>query len=326
MATFLTTSKMHPALVARIEASVRGRRREHTMKRAASLSPRIVSLVRVVVVVLVGLGIYTVVMGRRRDRQELERTRAALLAAVRGQSSTLTPEDRNAVSRAESWLVELSGPHEGNFVAQDIRGSIDLKSTFSEPLVYVRGPSSAFKTPALIEHAASTSMKDALLLCLVDPPESRSEKALLEKVRIAYAGGLPMEERTSNARRLDDEVVGLPILLPQWQERVRAADDGAALAKLRRELDRAPLDRAKQAIRARHLLVAMDEPSDGGGPTELDGERAHHVRVMLVDLMMSKTLLRFRKLVDPSWISLAKKSDYAVGLDSCGLAYDVHHL
>jgi hypothetical protein len=70
----------------------------------------------------------------------------------------------------------------------------------------------------------------------------------------------------------------------------------------------------------------MDEPGDGGGPTELDGERAHHVRLFLVDMVASKTLLRVRRLVDPTWISLAKKSDYASGLDSCGLAFDVHHL
>ena len=37
-----------------------------------------------------------------------------------------------------------------------------------------------------------------------------------------------------------------------------------------------------------------------------------------------RPLLRVRKLVDPTWISMAKKSEYATGLDSCGLAVDVH--
>ena len=85
-----------------------------------------------------------------------------------------------------------------------------------------------------------------------------------------------------------------------------------------------PIVRAKQAVRAELLLAALDEPSDGGGPTELDGERAHAVRIVLVDLASEKVLLRTKKLVDPTWISLAKKSTYASGLDSCGLAFDVH--
>jgi hypothetical protein len=68
----------------------------------------------------------------------------------------------------------------------------------------------------------------------------------------------------------------------------------------------------------------MDEPGDGAGPTELDGERAHAVRIGIVDLAAARPLLRLRKLVDPTWISLAKKSEFASGLDGCGLALDVH--
>jgi len=42
----------------------------------------------------------------------------------------------------------------------------------------------------------------------------------------------------------------------------------------------------------------MDE-ADGTAPTEL-GERAHHVRVGLVDLDKEELLLRLRRHVDPS--------------------------
>jgi hypothetical protein len=321
MATFLTTSRMDPALRARIEASVAGRAPKAGGRRIA---PRLVALIRFGLVLVLALGIYTVVTGRQRDRRELERTRGALLDAVRTQGAALTPEERGAVARAESWLTLLAGTYEDDLVVEELRAPGALKTTLARPAIYVRGQLGAFKSSRLVNEAASTSGKDALLLCLVEPPASRVEKTMLEKVRVAYGGGLPMEERTANVRRLHEAVVGLPLLLPSWSERVRIADDGAELARLKRELDRAPVERAKQAARANLLVVAIDEPGDGGGPTELDGERAHAIRVAVVDLAAAKVLLRIRKLVDPTWISLAKKSEYASGLDGCGLAFDVH--
>lgn len=322
MATFLTTSKMDPALAARIEASVRGKDAKPGAPRR--LPPRVVSLARAALVIVVALGVYTVVSGRRRDRAELERARADLLSAVERESAWLTPADRGAVTRAESWLLRSSGEYEGELVSPELRAPGALAAALARPAIWVRGPLGAFKSPMLIADAASTSAKDSLLLCLMEPPSARAEKVLFEKVHVAYAGGPALEQRTTNVRRLHEAIVGLPVLLPSWSERVRSAPDGFELARLKRELDRAPVARAKQALRAELLVAALDEPSDGGGPTELDGERAHAVRIVIVDLASETTLLRTKKLVDPTWISLAKKSTYATGLDGCGLAFDVH--
>lgn len=321
MSTFLTTSRMDPALARRIEASVSGRKRKAG---GPLLSPRLVALVRVGLVVGLAFLGYSAVSARRGAKQEIERTRAALLAAVQAQAASLTPEERSAVLRADSSLVKLAGNYEGDLVAPALRGADALKKTLARPAMYVRGPLGAFANPARIAEAAATSAKDSLLLCLMEPPASKVEKVLLGTVRTAYTGGTVLEDRTSNVRRLQDAIVGLPLFAPAWSDRVRAAEDPAELAKLRKELDRAPLDRAKKAARAEILIAALDEPSDGGGPTEIDGERAHGIRVVVIDLTSSAVLLRMRKLVDPSWISLAKKSEYASGLDSCGLAFEVH--
>jgi hypothetical protein len=322
MATFLTTSKMHPELAARIEASVSGKK--YTPGAPRRLTPRLVRLARAALVLVVGLGIYTVVSGRRHDRADLERTRASLLDAVSAQSAWLSPEDKGAVTRAESWLMRSSGAYEGDLTTSELRGPGALAAALARPAIYVRGPLGAFKSPMLIADAAATSAKDSMLLCLMEPPASRTEKVLLDKVRVAYGGGPAMEERTSNVRRLHEAIVGLPLLLPPWSERVRSAPDAPELARLKRELERTPVLRARQAVRAEVLVAALDEPSDGGGPTELDGERAHAIRIVLIDLASEKVLLRTKKLVDPTWISLAKKSTHASGLDSCGLAFDVH--
>ena len=69
--------------------------------------------------------------------------------------------------------------------------------------------------------------------------------------------------------------------------------------------------------------MAMDEPAPLTSPAELDGERAHEVRVAIVEVASSKVLLRLRKHVDPSDWSPKVRPDYARGLDECALAADV---
>lgn len=321
MATFLTTSKMDPALAARIEASVTGRDRKAA---GAMLRPRLVAAVRFAVVLGVVFASGSFAMARRHDKREIDSSKAALLAAVHARAATVTAEDRGAVARMESWLISFSGAYEGDFVADELRGSGAFAAAMTRSAVYVRGPVAMFVDPPKIAETAATSAKDSLLLCLLEPPPSHVETVMLPKVRIAYGRGKAMEEHTANVRRLHDAQVGLPFLLPRWSERVLAADDPNELVRLRRDFEKAPIDAAKAAVRASVLVFAMDEPGDGVGPTELDGERAHAVRIGIVDLAAARPLLRLRKLVDPTWISMAKKSEYAGGLDGCGLAVDVH--
>jgi hypothetical protein len=92
---------------------------------------------------------------------------------------------------------------------------------------------------------------------------------------------------------------------------------------MRDQWSKAPIEGAREAAKAGLLVYAMDEPGEPGGATELDGERAHMVRVGIVDLTAAKVLLRVRRRVDPSGITPAKRSLYASGLDGCGLALDI---
>ena len=321
MATLLTTSKMDPALVARIEASVSGRRKRHG---GPVLAPRLVSLVRVGVVLAVVGVVYSLLGVRHHEKQEVTRTRAELLGAVHQKASSLSASEQTSVARAEAWLVTFSRSYDAEIVGDELRAPGALARALAGPLMYVRGAIGAFSSPRRIGEAGATSTKDALLLCLLEPPAARTEKELLGKVFVAYAGGSGMEQRTPNARRLWEAEAGLPILAPAWAARVEAASDPAELAKLKREYEHAPIDAAVRAARSRLLLVAMDEPGEGAGTTELDGERAHWVRLGLVELASERVLLSMRRRVDPSWISLQRKSEYAAGLDSCALAFDVN--
>jgi hypothetical protein len=192
-------------------------------------------------------------------------------------------------------------------------------------MLYVRGPLAAFATPGdSIAAAAATSGKDALVVCLLEPPASRAEAPLLDRTRTAYAGGWAVESRTANVRRLHDLVAGLPFLDEPWARSVEQADDLGEVSRLRAAWDRSSVQRTKQAAKATLLLAAMDEPGEGSGPTELDGERPHAIRVALVDWTSGRILLRQRHHVDPAWISPGKRLTYAGGLDACRVALEIH--
>jgi hypothetical protein len=321
MATLLTNSKMPPALAARIEASVAGRRGQPLPTRR--VTPRLKSLVRAGVVVAVAALVTSVVVSRRRERDAFERDRASLVAAVAKESASLTDADRHVVERVEGILLRLGGAYEWDVVSAEARAPGAIGALLARPAMYVRGPLEDFGSAAGVRRAAGASLKDALVVCLVDPPAARTEKALLPKVRAAYGSVATVEQRTANVRRLHEAETGMPLLAAPWLARVQAAKEPSELTALRTELERAPVARAKQAARAEVLLVAVDEPGAQGGLTELDGERAHDVRVALVDLATEKVLLRVRRHVDPSPWSQSARTDFASGLDACALAFDV---
>src|SRR5262249_37153857 len=164
---------------------------------------------------------------------------------------------------------------------------------------YVRAPIETLTKPDALRAAARASVKDSLLFCLLDPPTNRTEPALLDTVRTSYSSASAVEPKNGGARRLCDLLTGLPFLVPAWSEAVRAAPDREAVAQLQREFDKAPIARARDAARSTFLLVAIDESGDGKGPTELDGERPHPIRLVFLDADTGRVLLGVRKQVDP---------------------------
>jgi len=318
--TFLVTRKMSPELAARVRASVRGRRVRPTSARA----PRTVALVRYCLLGALLTAAAGVLLLRRQVHDELAAERAALLDGVREQASRVTPDDRRALERARHWLAQVAaGEPPEDLIAEELRSADGLSAVLARPTLYVRGPQASFASPEGLQESAATSPKDAFVLCLNEPPATRSERTILGRTRTAYAGGSRMAQATGHVERLHAALVTLPLLDPAWQERVEAAAGRRELLQLRRELERAPFDAAVRALQARQLLFLIDGPADTTGPTELDGERPHPVRVGLVDLGGDRLLLLLRRRVDPSWISEATRAEYARGMDSCALALDI---
>lgn len=319
MPTLLTSRKMSPELAARVLASVRGRR----ARPGSRLAPRSISFVRLGLVATITIAAWILIVARQRGHEQLERERGLLLALVKKESSSLSTAQKALPVLAASWLTRYSGTYTGDWIDDELRSELKFQAMLTRPSVYVRGPLATFKSAGGLAESAYGSFKDTFLLCLLAPPATRTEKALLSKARLAHAATESVREKLAHVGRLHDALVGLPYLDPAWQARVEKAEQLFDIEKLRHRFERAPLSSAKQAAKAEMLIFVIDEPGDGNGPTELDGERAHPVRVGVVDLTASKPLLSLRRRVDPSWISAPVRAEYASGIDSCSLAMDV---
>lgn len=317
MPTFLTTDKMSPELAARIQSSVSGRR----IKGETRLPRWSKGILRIGVIGIAGWLVYALVDLKRRESKQLEHDRSVLLDSLAKQTATFTPDDPKADQRIDEQLVSLSGAWPGDLDELGTKTALD--DALARSSVWIRGPIDGFTSPAKIANTAAASGKDAFLLCLADPPASRTEKNVLGRVRIAYANGAQLEQPTAKVKRLDAAKHGLPFLQPAFAERIRSAPDGITIRALKKELDGASLDAARTTLRSEILIAVMDEPAPAGGITEIDGERAHDVRVAIVDLQKQKPLFRSRKHVDPSEWSTQNRSQFASGLDGCTLAYDL---
>lgn len=320
MATLLVTRRMSPELRARVEASVRGRRATPGQK----LAPRSRSWLRLGLFTLVAVGVGSILLLRRQVTGELDQQRGELSARLTEEAAAIRDEDRKALDRARIWIERsaLEG-HAEDFLAVELSDRAALERVLSRPTVYVRGSLDGFRNSEALEESAALSAKDAFVLCLLKPPAARTEKALLGRARTSYGGGSGFRDATKQVERLHAALVVLPFFEAAFAERVASAEGRRELDGLQRLVARAPFEAGRRALAARQLLWVMDEPADTPGPTELDGERPHPVRVGLVDLEADRSLLRLRRRVDPRWLSDAARAEYASAVDSCSLALDV---
>lgn len=319
MPSFLVTKQMSPALAARVMASVTGRRAKTPGKRRRPLT----AALRLAALVLMVATVGTVIHIRHRSARQLRETRESLLHAMRAEVSSLSAADRDTLRRVEAAISAHSAPgYAGDWIADDLQSESRLAEALQLPTIYVRGPQDRMAHPGSLAQIALDSRKDAFVLCLLDPPEARTEKALKAKARAATVRGKIMQV-TANVEPLAPLFQALPLLNGDWERRAMVAEPIETLSRLRKMLEAAPVEAAVRAAKAHQLLVVMDEAGDAKGPTELDGERPHSMRVILADLSNDKVRLRFRHDVDPSWISPNTRAEYASGIDSCGVAMDL---
>jgi hypothetical protein len=316
--SFLVTKRMSPELRARVLASVSGRARPGAKQRLSAL----VASLRLVGIVAV-LSVIALVLHVRQERaRQLEQQRATVLSTLRAHAAGLTAEDHKLPGKVEKAVqVQAEPSYGGDWLPEPLRQEGTLAELLSLPTLYLRGPLEVSSRAGGMKEAAAASWADAFVLCLLEPAEARTEKALRAKARIAMsARGM---EAHAQVQRLAPLLDVLPLLSADWRARVAAADSATVLSDYRKLVEAAPLRAAVRAAKARQLLVVLDEPGDTKAPAELDGERPHAVRVVLSNLRDGNVELRFRKRVDPGWLSAATRAEYAAGVDSCALAMDL---
>ena len=256
MGTFLSNRRMSPELRARIEASVRGRR----VAAGSRLRARSISMLRLLSFAVISAALVMYVINARRTEGRFELARGSLLGRARIESAALTARDRTIVARVTPWLERAAGAAFSDSVAPEL-GERGLATVLARPSVYVRLPLAGVRGSASLEQAAAQSFKDALVLCLLDPPASRSEKPLVSRARRAYAGHERMGA-VAHVTRLYDAISGLPFLSREWERkaaggrrrasprRARTAfQSGAAGSGKARGQSRAALVRAGRAER-----------------------------------------------------------------------------
>ena len=307
---------MSPALVARIELSLRGGR-----ARSARRSPWKVALLRFGgAALLLGLVAWGVI-GYRHHESQIDGERANLLTAVRAQTGDIDDADRLTVKRIDQWIaahIEDSN----DVVAPDVRDATAFSKQLAEPTIYLRGPAEDFKKEGGLRAVAVESRLDAFVLCLIDPPTTRSERTLRQKARASRAGAA-LATKAPSIEALSTVFVASAFLAPEWETQVSDARSLADLGRLRHDFERAHVAAAKRAMKARKLLVVVDEKKKGNGPTELDGACPHDIRVAWIDLKSDRVLLRAKKFVDPGWLSDDARAVDAVGVNDCDLALGV---
>ena len=268
-------------------------------------------------------GLAWMALSVRHADEELEQARAELLRRWEHESASMGADERDLAGRVARWVAGGTGEYAGDFVADELPAQTGLRDVLKRPMVYVRGALADLRTPQWMKESTREAGRDALLLCLLDPPDGRAEMDLVRRTLSAYGNDERMRKATAHVRPLGPALVGLSVLDPVWRGRVVEAKDRRRLGVLGRILDQAPLEEARQAARASLLLFAIDEPGELSAPPELDGERPHHIRLGLVDLTTQKELVRFRRRVDPSWLSDSTRAELARGVDDCTLAFDL---
>ena len=319
MRTFLTSPKMHAALVLRIEKSLRGKRRGGSRAIAA----RFVALIRFAVVLGLVVALFQYLSHQRKKEEEFEASKKSLAADIHAESSELEPRHFEFLTQAVQTLVESSKDYPGDVPETGFLQGEELERLLAKDIVYVRARLKDLKSEEAILHAVGESTKDSFLYCLLNPALSTKEKDLIAPVKKVYRRKTAYLKKTEHVCRLQAALVAIELLEPAYERSAMEAQSPAEVKLLREAFAQAPFSEAKRVLRSEVFLFVADEAKKPGAPVEFDGARPHFVRITLVNSLTSEVLFRKRLFLDSAWVSEKRRHRYALGLTDCRLAMDL---
>jgi len=303
MPTFLTTPRMSPALRQRVQASVRSDLRQRMLFPHQGRGR--VYLRIALGLAAVGLAAFLAIT-YRQSRREGEEKRAALLAQYHALEASLPKGPRWQNLPARVGQPDLA-PGE----------QYELDQVLRSPLLYLRGDAKDLGSAGGALDAARDSSVDALASCLVMPPQNLRESTLLRAI-----GQAPPAESVSS---FADALSALEFFESTFEEEVSTATQMQELERLARRLSRDALQRGLVALRARFLLVAIDQAKAAGVVSDFDGEAPHDIVLRVIDLWTAQLVWQAQRSVDPAWISAKSRLAYSRPLDSCRLSFELLH-
>ena len=313
MGSFLTNAKMPAELRARVEESLRtdalaraggaNRRQGHLLLRLLMLS---------------GVAMFAafLVVTFQQAEREFQTNQQSLLRRFDQETREL-PALRQGVAQLEQHVQTALRPWPSDFLDPVLKsgGPQALDELFERPVVYV----SAFASVAALQKSAAESSPDALIRCLMLPPQSARESDLLRHLGRVYEPAA-LRGRVVGITGASD---ALAFIDSSFGARLRNLESARLLPIMEQELKRAKLSEATPFLQAGTLVYVVDEPKSPGTVADFDGEAEHYVRLQIVDQKSGALLLGLRRLVDPSWISEKSRLAYSRELNSCRLALQV---
>jgi hypothetical protein len=250
-----------------------------------------------------------------------------LIEKSAAEAAKLDQREAQFLGLAQQWIREAATPaYEGDYISPEMQSTGALDVLLAQQGIYFRAAQPDIDQPGMTESIRG-ARKDALLLCLVQPPPSTEDADLTVAATRWPAGGEKFEQATRSVQRLEAVQRGLRALSPSWADEVRAANPMALDALAGEFESRTPeqLEVAKGWARSDFVVVAIDElPADMKTPDDSSAlarsfrtsmlpavqSKTHAVRLAIYHVKSQKLALRLRQSVDaPAFAARTGLSD-----------------
>lgn len=282
--------------------------------------------------------------------RELQSQKSEVMARQRAIKQELEPRILPLRDRIESWVMDLAGEWEGDYVASEL----SLKRLSESKGIYLRLLHDQAAAPEDIRAGMQVSLHDGFTSCLFKREEHyrQSERKRCHSIAQCPSGEICNDwslcSPPSQPFNLRMMYRALRVLSQGWSDDLHQASDDYQLRLFSRDLEKAAKDDVPLAIQlitqAKYFTAVLDEEPAAGMPEARSGADAglgrvelqvqlveHPVRIAIWDIESEKQLFRMRTHAGAKVLPIGRNHlvDQAVmdaqqrQANNCGIALDV---